>query len=675
VLGASCRDGGVNFALYSAYAEAVELCLFDASGEREIGRALLPGRDGDIWHGFLPGAEAGCCYGYRVHGAYAPGLGHRFNPHKLLLDPYARELRGQFRWHDSHFGYHQGNDALPDPRDNAPWMPKCVVLGEVAEARHGPGTPWPDTVIYEMHLRGFTMRHPAVPDSERGTVAALGSDAIVDYLRALGITAVELLPVHAFIDEHFLYQRGRSNYWGYNTLSFFAPHTPYLGGQDSSAFRRMVERLHDAGLEVILDVVYNHSCEGNAYGPTLSFRGIDNASYYRLLNEDPARYINDTGCGNTLATHHPAVRRLVLDSLRYWAGSMGVDGFRFDLGTVLARCEHGFDPNAALLTQIGSDPLLSRCKLITEPWDLGPGGYRLGGFPGPWAEWNDRCRDSLRRFWRGDPGELPELARRLHGSGDIFEGGGRSPWSSINFITSHDGFTLLDLVSYARRHNESNGEGNRDGHSENFSDNYGVEGPTEDPAIRAVRARQQRNLLATLLLCQGVPMLQAGDELGRTQRGNNNAYCQDNPGSWIDWKHIDEELQEFVRRLLQLRASEPLLRADLYRHANPGWSGQTLQWLAPEGGFLDAVAWQDRRRACVGCLITQNTRNNQTAHALLLLLNAGTASVDFVLPVRGADWLRRVDTEHHPYVVDGEPVKASPLRLSPRSLQLLVAAA
>jgi len=352
----------VNFALYSAYAEAVELCLFDATGERETGRALLPGRDGDTWHGFLPGAGPGCCYGYRVHGPYAPNLGHRFNPHKLLLDPYARELRGSFRWHESHFGYHRGNEGLPDPRDNAPWMPKGVVLDALPEMPHGPGTPWPDTIIYEMHLRGFSMRHPALSESERGTVAALAADDIVEYLKALGITAIELLPVHAFIDEHFLYQRGLSNYWGYNTLSFFAPHAPYLGGQGSEAFRGMVTRLHDAGLEVILDVVYNHSCEGNAYGPTLSFRGIDNASYYRLLNEDPSRYINDTGCGNTLATHHPAVRRLILDSLRYWAGTMGIDGFRFDLGTVLARCAHGFDPNAALLTQIGADPLLSRLR-------------------------------------------------------------------------------------------------------------------------------------------------------------------------------------------------------------------------------------------------------------------------------------------------------------------------
>ena len=675
MLGATCRDGGVNFALYSAYAEAVELCVFDASGERETGRALLPGRDGDIWHGFLPGATAGCCYGYRVHGPYAPSRGHRFNPHKLLLDPYARELRGEFHWHDSHFGYQPGNDARADTRDNAPWMVKGVVVEDLPEAAHGPGTPWPDTVLYEMHLRGFTMRHPAVPEAERGTVLALAADELVAYLRALGVTAVELLPVHAFIDEHFLHQRGLGNYWGYNTLSFFAPHPPYLGGRGGGAFRAMVDRLHDAGLEVILDVVYNHSCEGNANGPTLSLRGIDNASYYRLFIEDPARYINDTGCGNTLATHHPAVRRLVLDSLRYWAGNMGVDGFRFDLGTVLARTSHGFDPNAALLTQINADPLLSRCKLIAEPWDLGPGGYRLGGFPAPWAEWNDRSRDSLRRFWRGDPGELPELARRLHGSGDIFEGGGRAPWASINFVTSHDGFTLLDLVSYSRRHNEANGEGNRDGHGENFSANHGVEGPTEDPALQALRARQQRNLLATLLFCQGVPMLQAGDELGRTQGGNNNAYCQDNPGSWIDWSSADEELQRFVTDLLALRAREPLLRADLYRHANPGWSGQTLQWLAPEGGHLDAAAWQDRGRACVGCLITQNTRNNQAAHALLLLLNAGDSGVDFVLPVRGAGWHRLVDTDRHPWVFGDESVFASPLPLAPRSLQLLIAAA
>lgn len=671
-LGASCQDGGVNFALYSAHAEAVELCLYDASGEREVSRSLLPARDGDIWHGFVPGLAAGSCYGYRVHGPYAPQSGHRHNPNKLLLDPYARQLRGAFTWDDSHRGYQNGaHDVDPDTRDNALFMPRGVVCAELEDAPAGPGTAWADTRIYEAHLRGFTRLHPSLSERERGTVAGLCADSIVEYLKALGITTIELLPVHAFIDEPFLQERGLSNYWGYNTLSWFAAHPEYLAGGGPGDFRRMVERLHDAGLEVILDVVYNHSCEGDHTGPTLSLRGIDNASYYRLERDDPSRYVNDTGCGNTLAADHPAVRRLVRDSLRYWAGPMGVDGFRFDLAPILGRSVHGFDPHAALLSQIATDSRLEKCKLIAEPWDIGPGGYQLGAFPSGWSEWNDRYRDSVRRFWRADDGELPELARRLHGSGDLFEERGCSAAASINFVSSHDGFTLRDLVSYARRHNLANGENNRDGHSENLSDNCGVEGDTDDLAVLAQRARCQRNLIATVLLSQGVPMLQAGDEFGRTQQGNNNAYCQDNELGWVDWENADETLREFTARLIALRAGEPLLRADRFRHETPDADGQSLYWLAPQGYAADSSVWHDPQRACIGCLMEQDESSALGAYSLMLILNAHDHSVDFKLPHPCAEWSSLVDTDRAPWVFGVTRDVGSAYTVAARALVLL----
>jgi len=620
----------------------------------------MPGRRGDVWHAFLPGAEPGLVYGYRVHGPYAPDQGHRFNPAKLLLDPYARELVGSL--HEAPALYSGGvGEREPDPRDSAPFVPKARVAPALPAAAPGPRTAWADTVIYELHLKGFTQRHPAVPERDRGTVAGLGCDAIIDYLKALGITAVELLPVHAFVSEAFLRQRGLVNYWGYNTLAWFAPHGPYVAGGGAGAFRGLVQRLHDAGLEVLLDVVYNHSAEGDHDGPTLSLRGIDNATYYRLEHGAPARYVNDTGCGNTLAADHPAVRRLILDSLRYWAGPIGVDGFRFDLAPALARSAHGFDPHAALLAQIARDPDLRACKLIAEPWDIGPGGYQLGGFPPGWAEWNDRYRDSIRRFWRGDDDEAPELATRFHGSGDLFEATDRPPWASINFVTSHDGFSLRDLVSFGRRHNRANGEGNRDGHSENFSDNCGVEGPTEDPAIIARRRQRERTLLATLILSQGIPMLQAGDELGRTQGGNNNAYCQDNETSWIDWSRPEGEHVDFVREVLRFRRAQPLLRADRYRHAQPNTAGQSMHWVAPEGGELGGDSWHDPLRFSVGCLLVQDPVDSQPPMALLLLLNAGDDALDFRLPGEG-DWFVRIDTAATP-----DP---APQRCVSRSLRL-----
>jgi isoamylase len=647
----------------------VELCLFDARGERELARRPLPGRAGDLWHGFAPGVGPGQRYGYRVHGPWDPDRGHRFNPAKLLLDPYARALDRPCSWHPSQRTQGEGGEA--DPADSAAHVPRAVVTGDLPAPSRGPETPWADTRLYELHLKGFTQRHPALSEAERGTVAGLGASAIVDYLKALGITAVELLPVFAFADEAFLAERGLVNYWGYNPVGFFAPHPPYLGGAGPEAFRAMVERFHDAGLEVILDVVYNHSAEGDETGPTLSFRGIDNASYYHLEHAAPARYVNDTGCGNTLACDHPAVRRLILDSLRYWAGSLGVDGFRFDLASVLARGPHGVDPNAALVRQLSDDPLLARCKLIAEPWDLGPHGYRLGAFPPLWGEWNDRYRDSVRRFWRGDDGELPELARRVHGSGDLFEDAGRAPWASINLVTSHDGFTLRDLVSYARRHNRDNREDNHDGHAENFSDNNGHEGPSDDPVVQARRARQARNFLATLLLSQGVPLLQGGDELGRSQRGNNNAYCQDNDLSWLAWDAADGELQAFTRSLLALRAAEPLLRADRYRHRDADGQGQRLAWLAPEGGELNGEAWHDAGRSCVGCLLVQDAGHHRAPYSVLLLMNGGEEPVQFTLPAAGP-WQRRVDTAEAPWIFDEGTVAGGCTALPGQSLQLLM---
>ncbi|MEQ8516373.1 MAG: glycogen debranching protein GlgX, partial [Chromatocurvus sp.] len=483
---------------------------------------------GDIWHGFLAGAGPGTCYGYRVYGPYRPDSGLRFNPNKLLLDPYARELRGHFSWHSSHFGYardHPEADLSFSDTDNSDYMPRAVVAAPPAPQRgHRMAIPTEDTWLYELHLGGFTRQNPAIPEALRGTCAGLAHPASLAYLRALGVTAVELLPVHAFVDEYALHRRGLHNYWGYNTLAFFVPHPAYTGSQGPAGFRAMVDALHDAGLEVILDVVYNHSAESDELGPTISLRGIDNRSYYRLQPDQPRLYVNDTGCGNTLDTGHPAVRRLVLDSLRFWAGEMDVDGFRFDLAPVLGRDHGHYRPDAALLCAINSDPVLRRCKLIGEPWDIGPGGYQLGNLPGGWSEWNDRYRDSVRRFWRGDQGQLPELGRRLTGSGDIFAPRKTDPTASINFICSHDGFTLRDLVSYRERHNNANGEDNRDGHADNISDNLGVEGPGDDADIERRRWQRQRNAIVTLAMSQGVPMLQAGDEFGHSQHGNNNAY-------------------------------------------------------------------------------------------------------------------------------------------------------
>lgn len=659
-LGATCDGDGVNFALFSAHAERVELCLFDESGNQEVARYDLPAQSNEIWHGYVPGLEAGAVYGYRVHGPYDPQAGHRFNHHKLLLDPYAKALRGEFSWSDTHFAYdlkHPDQDLSLDRRDNANFMPKGVVAGPFADSPRArkPQISWSETSIYEAHVRGFTMRHPDVPELERGRFSGLAQAKVIDYLRALGISSIELLPVHAFIDEHFLHQRGLSNYWGYNTLSYFAPHSAYHNGDGIAEFREMVERFHDSGIEVILDVVYNHSCESNHFGPTVSFRGIDNASYYHLQAEQPRYYVNDTGCGNTVNVQHPMVMRLIMDSLRYWAAEMGVDGFRFDLAATLGREKNGFSTQASFLQAVAQDPQLSRCKMIAEPWDIGPGGYQLGKFPAGWSEWNDDYRDTLRRFWTREPGILPTFARRLHGSSDIFEHSGRQPSASINFVTSHDGFTLHDLVSYTARHNHANGEDNHDGHSHNISQNFGVEGPTDDAGIRALRARQQRNMLATLLVSQGVPMLQAGDEFSRTQMGNNNAYCQDNETGWVDWSQADSTFdgdhRAYVGRLLKLRTDYALLRHHRFIHPPQSEDGLKIEWLNNDGLAMSQHQWLEHHRFFLAYKLSAEP-TDQPGATVLVVFNNDTQSHTMSLPGT-QQWQWLLDTHHQ----DGVPAR------------------
>ena len=666
-LGAHCEDGGTNFALFSANAERVELCLYDPAGKQEIGRCELPEKTHDVWHGFLPEVAPGACYGYRVHGSYDPCAGHRFNSAKLLLDPYTRALQGEFQWHPSHFAFdpdsaHQ--DLIPDSRDNAAFMPKGVVCPPVHRNENTrPRVPWHKTVIYETHVKGFTWLNPEIPESIRGTFTGMAQPQVIDYIKSLGMTSVELLPVQAFIDEYHLHEKGLTNYWGYNTLNFFSPQSRYLDGNDPELFRIMVDRFHEADLEVILDVVYNHTCEGNHLGPTLSFKGIDNASYYQLLPEDERFYINDSGCGNTINIRHPRVLQLVMDSMRYWVEVMGVDGFRFDLGSILGRQERGFNRESPFFQVLTQDPVLSKCKLIAEPWDLGPGGYQLGQFPPGWSEWNDRYRDTIRRFWRGDSGELPELARRLHGSADIFEHAGRRPCASINYISIHDGFTLRDLVSYKHGHNEANGEDNNEGYRENQSFNHGCEGETEDEAINDLRWRQIRNILTTLVVSQGVPMIQAGDEVGRTQLGNNNSYCQDNAINWIDWSEISKqgsELRDFTRRLLTLRECFPVLQADQYRHPSDDSNEESIQWLNREGKLMCEDDWHERNNHVLGYLLTENTTKEELETSyLLVLFNASCEDQTFVLPrlqaLSQTGWKQLLDSTY------SDPAKPKPV--------------
>ena len=566
-LGATWDGEGVNFALYSEHAEKVELCLFDILGRRETVRLPLPEQTDMVWHGYLPEVRPGQLYGYRAYGPYAPAQGLRFNPHKLLLDPYGKQIQGTIQWNDSHFGYrvgHKQEDLSFDRRDNAAGMPKNRVIDSAFTwgTDAPPNIPWHKTLIYEMHVRGFTKCHPDVPAHLRGTYAGLSTAPVIEYLTRLGVTSIELMPVHSFVDDRQLMERGLRNYWGYNSIGFFALEPRYLATNSIREFKTMVKTLHSAGLEVILDVVYNHTAEGNHMGPTLSLKGIDNSSYYRLVADNPRYYMDYTGTGNTLNMRHPRVLQLIMDSLRYWVLEMHVDGFRFDLAATLARELHEVDRLGAFLDIIHQDPVLSQVKLIAEPWDLGEGGYQVGNFPVGWAEWNDRYRDTVRSFWKGDGGVFGDLAYRITGSSDLYAHSGRRPYASVNFVTAHDGFTLQDLVSYNDKHNQANGENNRDGNNDNRSWNCGVEGPTGDPGIQALRAKQKRNLLATLLLSQGVPMMSGGDEIGHTQMGNNNAYCQDNETSWLNWnlQPQDRELLTFVQRMINLRKRHPVFR-------------------------------------------------------------------------------------------------------------------
>ncbi|HET7674653.1 MAG TPA: glycogen debranching protein GlgX [Gammaproteobacteria bacterium] len=645
-LGATWDGRGVNFALFSAHAEKIELCLFERADARETERIVLPECTDQVWHAYLPDARPGTLYGYRVYGPYDPEHGHRFNHHKLLLDPYARWLQGRLKWSDAHFGYRVGSprgDLSFDRRDSARGMPKCQVVDPTFSwgSDRRPRRPWNQTIIYEAHLRGYTMLHPEVPNTIRGSAAGFCSPAVIDYLRKLGITAVELLPVQAYVNDRHLIEKKLSNYWGYNTIGFFAPEPRYLASGALYEFKTMVARLHDAGIEVILDVVYNHTGEGSHLGPTLSFRGIDNASYYRLRPDAPRYHIDDTGTGNTLNLAHPRVLQMVMDSLRYWAGEMRVDGFRFDLASALARGPQGFDPHSSFLHAVQQDPLLAQVKLIAEPWDLSPDGYQLGHYGPGWSGWNDRFRDAVRRYWRGDQAVLPEVATRMTGSADLFDHDGRRPWASINFVTAHDGFTLQDLVSYNDKHNEANGEDNRDGRNDELSANYGAEGPTGDAAINTLRERQRRNFLATLLFAQGTPMLLAGDEFGRTQQGNNNAYCQDNEISWLDWEGIDDAGRRdiaFVRRLIRLRQRHPALAWPRFLHgrARDEAGVKDITWIAPDGDEMSDEAWRDPALRAVGMLLNGRAGTGVVApppdEILLLLLNANADGLDFKLP-------------------------------------------
>ncbi len=647
-LGATWDGLGVNFAVFSANAERIDLCLFDPSGRKEIARHPLPECTDEVWHGYLPDAKPGLVYGYRAYGPYEPRHGHRFNPNKLLLDPYAKQLAGTIKWTDALFGYRVGSPRLDlsfDRRDSAAAMPKAVVCDNAFNwgDDRAPATHWSKTVIYESHLRGLTLQQNDLPHRERGTFAALADWRIIEHLANLGVTAIELMPIHVFLQDHFLAKRGLKNYWGYSTLGFFAPEPSYLSDGTLRDIQVAVRRLHAAGIEVILDVVYNHTCEGNELGPTLSYRGLDHASYYRLIPGDERHLINDTGCGNTVNMSHPRVLQMVMDSLRYWATNFHIDGFRFDLGANLGREGTGFDPGSGWFDAVRQDPVLSKLKLISEPWDIGPGGYQLGQHPPGFAEWNDRYRDCIRRFWRGDEGQCPELAARLTGSGDLFDHHRRRPWASVNYVASHDGFTLQDLVSYETKHNEANKEGNNDGHGENFTANWGEEGPTTDPEILKTREAVKRSILATLFFSMGTPMLLAGDEFGRTQLGNNNAYCQDNEISWVDWSLLGEErnweLMAFVAELSRLRHAHPSLRVDKFMHGQVEITPDIhdIDWFSEDGSAMDPASWQDPqrqtlalRRAAIGL--------HGRGEVSLLLMNASSEERTFTFPKPDSPW-------------------------------------
>jgi glycogen operon protein len=659
--GATWDGKGTNFAVFSEHATKVEVCLFDDAGKEELERVELPEYTNQIWHGYLPDVKAGTRYGYRVYGPYEPENGHRFNPNKLLLDPYACAYSGKLEWNPALFGYkmESGDDTTFDERDSAPFIPKCVVVDPGFDWRGKAGRichPWDDTIIYELHVKGFTKLRKDLPEHIRGTYAGLSAPEVIRYIKELGVTSIELLPIHAFVQDSNLLDKGLRNYWGYNSIGFFAPLSHYAADEADSLkeFKEMVACFHEAGLEVILDVVYNHTAEGNELGPTLSFKGIDNCSYYRLLPDNKRYYINDTGTGNTVNLSHPRVIQLVTDSLRYWVEQTHVDGFRFDLGTILAREPNGFDNRSGFLKSCCQDPVLNTVKMIAEPWDLGPGGYQVGAFPPGWAEWNDKFRNDVREFWKGD-GSATDFVKRLCASGEVFNTQGRRPWATVNFITAHDGFTLNDIVTYNEKHNEANGEDNRDGNSNNQSWNCGVEGPTDDPEINRLRSRQIRNMLATLLLSQGTPMLLAGDEFGRTQNGNNNAYCQDNEISWLNWEIKDKgnHLIKFVQQLTTLRHKYPILRRDRFLTGEyvEDLGVKDVTWINANGHEMEDKQWGDSGMRCFGMLLdgraqASGIRRQGKEATLLLVFNDHSDMVEFCIPecVGGDTWSLLIDT-------------------------------
>ncbi len=679
-LGATWDGSGVNFALFSANATKVELCLFDDRGKREIARIPLPEFTHEVWHGYLPEARPGQLYGYRVHGPYEPQHGHRFNPSKLVLDPYSIALAGEIRWHDVVFGYrlgHHRQDLSFDRRDSAFVMPKCVVVDPAVtwgpDIR--PNIPWSETIIYEAHVKGMTALNADLPDRLRGTFGGLADPRAIDHLVKLGVTAVELMPVQAFFDDRHLVEKGLTNYWGYNTVGFFAPATRYISpGAGVHEFKLMVRRLHEAGIEVILDVVYNHTAEGNQMGPTLSFRGIDNASYY-ILGDNPRYYFDTTGCGNTVNLKHQRVLQMVMDSLRYWVEACHVDGFRFDLASSLGRDRDQFNSNAVFLDAIRQDPVLSRVKMIAEPWDTGPDGYQLGNFPPLWAEWNDQYRDTVRSYWKGDPSSLPGLASRLMGSAEIFDRRGRRPWASINLVTAHDGFTLTDTVSYNDKHNAANGEDSRDGHSDNRSWNCGIEGPTEDEAVLDLRDQMRRAMMATLLLSQGTPMLLMGDEVGRTQDGNNNTYCQDNALNWLNLDDLDPRdaaFLAFVSDLIALRRGQPLFRLPAFTHG-PDTPGATdVRWMRPDGELMNDGDWHDPEARALALHLAGKR------DMVVMFFNSHHEPIDFALgeDLAGKKWRVLIDT-HAGTVGDTETprMETGQVTAPPRALLVLEASA
>ncbi|MGZ9898331.1 glycogen debranching protein GlgX [Shewanella gaetbuli] len=685
-LGANLTEDGVNFSIFSAHATKVVLCLFDPQNHIEVAQYILDQKTHHIWHGELIGAKAGLLYGYRVFGPYQPELGHRFNHHKLLLDPYAKKLVGELHQNKALYAY-DVDDELGDlsfsTTDNAAFIPKCEVV-DVEQIKSIPIKPinrdLSKSIIYETHVKGFTKLHPDLAPNVKGTFAALANPAVVQYLSQLGVTALELLPVHAFFDEPFLAEKNLNNYWGYNSVGFFALQPHYLSSDDIGEFRSMVSTLHQAGIEVILDVVYNHTAEGNQLGPSYHFRGIDNLSYYRLMPNEPRFYINDTGCGNTLNINHPQVLMLVMDSLRYWVEVMGVDGFRFDLASCLGRETYGFDPASGFFDALMQDPILCQVKLIAEPWDIGPGGYQLGNYPVVFSEWNDKYRDAMRRFWRGDSAMLSEFAKRFHGSSDLFEHNGRGPSASINFITSHDGFSLHDLVTYKQKHNEANGEDNRDGHSENFSCHYGVEGETLDESINQIRNRQKRNFIATLMLSQGVPMLLSGDEAGHSQHGNNNAYCQDNPNSWFNWRKIDWQLVKFTRELISLRKQYPLLCHKAFIHKPEALFDNGIAWFNRLGEPMTKALWSEHLCKTLSVIVTGNLLEDEVGavpentQALLIFINADSIEQAFNLPKlpHFAHWSCVIHSQTHSAISPSDSAVQAEQKfyLQPRSLMI-----